>query len=80
MLVHALFSMSMVLLVTKSAESGPAINNFILNKIETIRSEMPNGLYGGPPLVPYHYDNLAIDYDRDNVTYLIYVLIIFLIY
>lgn len=70
MLAHVLLSMSVVLLVTKSAESGPAINHFILNKIEAIRSEMPNGLYGGPPLVPLQYDNLDIDYDRDNVTYI----------
>lgn len=80
MLVHVLFSMSVVLLVTKSVESGPAINQFILNKIETIRSEMPNGLYGGPLLVPYKYENLEIDYDRNNVMYLNYDLIIFLIY
>lgn len=60
----------MVVLAIQSAESIPAINQAIRNKIEEMRSKMPKGIYGSPPLVPYRREVLDIDYKLDNMTYI----------
>lgn len=70
MLAHVLLVISMVMLAIQSAESVPAINQAIRKKIEEMRSQMPKGVYGSPPLVPYKRDVLDIDYKMDNMTYL----------
>lgn len=59
-----------LLLAIQSAESVPAINQAIRKQIEEMRSNMPKGIYGSPPLVPYRRDILEIDYKLDNMTYI----------
>lgn len=76
MQVHVLISVFMVLLIN-SAESLPAINQAIRNKIEEIRKQMPCGINNGPVLVPFRHDMLEIDYNRERMTYLFYGFMVF---
>lgn len=69
MLAHVLLSMFMVLLAINSAQSLPGINQAIRNKIEEMRLQMPSGIGGGPPLVPFRHDILEIDYNVGKMTY-----------
>lgn len=71
-----LLSVFMVLLAINSAESLPAINQAIRNKIEEIRLQMPCGIGNGPPLVPFRHDILEIDYNLEKMKYLFYGLIL----
>lgn len=56
-----------VTLVLQLCHALPAVNKAIRNKIEEIRLQMPCGIDGGPSLVPFQKDSLAIEYEEDMI-------------
>lgn len=58
------------LVLTPSCLALPAVNQALRNMIEEIRLQMPCGINGGPPLVPYRQELLPIEYEEDMIKYI----------